>query len=85
MDPWDPWLIDSEVGSDGWHCDDKRWQCYFARGGSEVNIHHNVCWKTDGFCCFVKVMDALILFWRRETKTLEITKMPGLVKVKRAG
>ena len=21
-----------EVGSYGWHCDDKRWQCYFARG-----------------------------------------------------
>lgn len=41
--------------------------------------------KRVGFCCFVKVRDALILFWRRETKTLEITKMPGLVKVKRAG
>lgn len=54
--PWlngpQTWLMDSEVGSDGWHCDDKRWQCYFARGGSEVNIHHMYVGKRLVFLLF---------------------------------
>lgn len=72
--------FDSEVGSDGRHCDDKRWQCYFARGGSEVNIHHMYVGKTGVFFVVLWEWEMLLVLEKRRRR-LEITNMPGLVKV----